>query len=180
MSSCAGLRHMMNVLGCIVVCFLADGTQAADSDYPNRPIRLVVGFAPGGGADASARIVAPKLSDFMGQNWLVDNRTGAGGNLASEIVARANPDGYTVLLAIDTQLTASPTLYTSKGPGSNCQTELIQPGPFDCYRKKIWQAKSMAISCEDSLSFQPPSPRKRTKTRAWPYHSDNLRSRQML
>ena len=111
MSSSASLKHMMNVLACIVVCFLAGGTQAADSDYPSHPIRLVVGFAPGGGADASARIVATKLSDSMGQNWLVDNRTGAGGNLASEIVARANPDGYTVLLAIDTQLTASPRLY---------------------------------------------------------------------
>ena len=101
----------MNVLGCIVVCFLAGATQAADSEYPSRPVRLVVGFAPGGGADASARIVALKLSDLMGQNWLVDNRTGAGGNLASETVARANPDGYTVLLAIDTQLTANPILY---------------------------------------------------------------------
>jgi tripartite-type tricarboxylate transporter receptor subunit TctC len=111
MSSRARLWHMMNVLGCIVVCFLAGGTQAANSEYPSRPVRLVVGFAPGGGADASARIVALKLSELMGQNWLVDNRTGAGGNLASETVARANPDGYTVLLAIDTQLTANPLLY---------------------------------------------------------------------
>jgi tripartite-type tricarboxylate transporter receptor subunit TctC len=71
----------------------------------------VVPFAPGGGVDATARIVAPKLSEFMGQNWVVDNRTGAAGNIASEIVARANPDGHTVLLALDTQLTANPSLY---------------------------------------------------------------------
>jgi tripartite-type tricarboxylate transporter receptor subunit TctC len=92
-------------------CILAGAPQAADSPYPVRPVRLVVPFAPGGGVDATARIIAPKLSESMGQNWLVDNRTGAAGNLAGEIVARANPDGHTVLLALDTQLTANPSLY---------------------------------------------------------------------
>ena len=85
--------------------------QAADSAYPTRPVRLVVGFAPGGGADASARVVAPKLTELTGQNWIVDNRTGAGGNIATEIVVRAAPDGYTVLSALDSQLTANPSLY---------------------------------------------------------------------
>ena len=85
--------------------------HAAEPPYPTRPIRLVVPFAPGGGVDATARIFAPKLSEDMGQNWLVDNRTGAGGNVAGEIVARANPDGHTVLMAIDSQLTANPSLY---------------------------------------------------------------------
>jgi tripartite-type tricarboxylate transporter receptor subunit TctC len=90
---------------------IAAGVQAADSAYPTRPVRLVVPFAPGGGVDATARIIAPKLSESMSQNWVVDNRTGAAGNIASEIVARANPDGQTVLLALDTQLTANPRLY---------------------------------------------------------------------
>ena len=92
-------------------CIAAGIAQAADSAYPTRPVRLVVPFAPGGGVDATARIIAPKLSESMGQNWVVDNRTGAAGNIASEIVARANPDGQTVLLALDTQLTANPSLY---------------------------------------------------------------------
>lgn len=92
-------------------CVTASVAHAADSAYPTRPVRLVVPFAPGGGVDTTARIIAPKLSDSMGQNWIVDNRTGAAGNLASEIVARANPDGHTVLLALDTQLTANPSLY---------------------------------------------------------------------
>lgn len=92
-------------------CIAAGAAPAADSAYPTRPVRLVVPFAPGGGVDATARIVTPKLSEFMGQNWVVDNRTGAAGNIASEIVARANPDGHTVLLALDTQLTANPSLY---------------------------------------------------------------------
>lgn len=92
-------------------CMTAGAVQAAESGYPNRPVRLVVPFSPGGGVDTTARIVAPKLSDTMGQTWVVDNRTGAAGNIGSEIVARANPDGYTVLLALDTQLTANPSLY---------------------------------------------------------------------
>lgn len=92
-------------------CMAAGAVHAAESGYPTRPVRLVVPFSPGGGVDTTARIVAPKLSDAMGQNWVVDNRTGAAGNIGSEIVARANPDGYTVLLALDTQLTANPSLY---------------------------------------------------------------------
>src|SRR5512134_1643752 len=101
----------MNAIALLGLCLVAGIAQAADSAYPTRPVRLVVPFAPGGGVDATARIVAPKLSESMGQNWVVDNRTGAGGNVASEIVARANPDGHTVLLALDTQLTANPSLY---------------------------------------------------------------------
>jgi len=100
-----------NAIALIGFCIAAGVAQAADSAYPTRPVRLVVPFAPGGGVDATARIIAPKLSESMGQNWVVDNRTGAAGNIASEIVARANPDGQTVLLALDTQLTANPHLY---------------------------------------------------------------------
>lgn len=83
---------------------------AAES-WPARPIRLVVPFPPGGGADASARILVPKLGDGTGQQWVVDNRGGAAGNIATEIVANAAPDGYTVLLGFATALTVNPTLY---------------------------------------------------------------------
>lgn len=100
-----------NAIALLGFCIAAGLAQGADSAYPTRPVRLVVPFAPGGGVDATARIIAPKLSESMGQNWVVDNRTGAAGNIASEIVARANPDGQTVLLALDTQLTANPSLY---------------------------------------------------------------------
>jgi tripartite-type tricarboxylate transporter receptor subunit TctC len=111
MTSRARQRLITNTIALLACCIAAGVAQAADSAYPTRAIRLVVPFAPGGGVDATARIFAPKLSEAMGQNWVVDNRTGAGGNVASEIVARANPDGHTVLLAIDTQLTANPSLY---------------------------------------------------------------------
>lgn len=84
---------------------------AADAAYPTRPIRLLVPFAPGGGSDTTARILTPRLHEAIGQAWVVDNRGGAGGNLAAEIVARAAPDGHTVFLGFNTVLTVNPTLY---------------------------------------------------------------------
>ncbi|MBC7779777.1 MAG: tripartite tricarboxylate transporter substrate binding protein [Proteobacteria bacterium] len=83
---------------------------AADS-YPVRPIRLVVPFPPGGGADTAGRILVAKLGESTGQSWVVDNRGGAAGNIATEIVTSAAPDGYTVLLGFATALTVNPTLY---------------------------------------------------------------------
>jgi tripartite-type tricarboxylate transporter receptor subunit TctC len=84
---------------------------AAAASYPNRPVRVVVASAPGGGVDAVARIISLKLSDSMGQTWVVDNRPGAGGNVGAEIVTRANPDGYTALTSTSTLLTVNPSLY---------------------------------------------------------------------
>jgi tripartite-type tricarboxylate transporter receptor subunit TctC len=72
---------------------------------------LLVPFAPGGGSDALARIITPKLADGLGQIWVVDNRGGAGGNLAAETVAKAAPDGYTVFLGFATVQTVNPALY---------------------------------------------------------------------
>lgn len=83
--------------------------QAAD--YPARPIRVVVGFQPGGGVDTLARIMAEKLSKLLGQQIIVDNRPGAGGNIASEFTVRAAPDGYTVMLATMAGLAINPSLY---------------------------------------------------------------------
>ena len=84
---------------------------AATTDYPSKPVRLLVPFPPGGGADAMARIITPKLTERMGQTWVVDNRGGAGGNMATEVVATALPDGYSVLLGFNTALAANPALY---------------------------------------------------------------------
>src|SRR5687768_14308892 len=99
--------------GMLAVLLLAAAAlvHAAEPSYPTRPVRLIVGFPPGGSTDALARIITPKLGDAMGQNWIVDNRGGAGGNDAAEMAAHANPDGHTVFLALSTQLTASPSLY---------------------------------------------------------------------
>ena len=111
MTSPVRLSHGMSILVLLVFCAAAGVAQAAEPAYPARPVRLVVQFPPGGGPNALARMISPKLSAAMGQNWVVDNRPGAGGNLATEIVARANPDGHTALLALDSTLTASPSLY---------------------------------------------------------------------
>jgi tripartite-type tricarboxylate transporter receptor subunit TctC len=78
--------------------------------YPNRPVRVVVGFPPGGPTDVIARIVAQTLSDSLGQQFFVENLPGAGSNTASGQVARANPDGYTIMV-ISTGFLVNPTLY---------------------------------------------------------------------
>jgi len=67
-------------------------------DYPNRPVRVIVPFAPGGGADITGRVIAQKLSESLGQQFIVENRAGAASNIGTEFVARSAPDGYTLLL----------------------------------------------------------------------------------
>ena len=67
--------------------------------YPTRPVRWIVGFAPGGGTDITARVMGQWLSERLGHQFVVENRPGAAGNLATEAVVRAPPDGYTLLLA---------------------------------------------------------------------------------
>jgi tripartite-type tricarboxylate transporter receptor subunit TctC len=96
----------------LLAALAAAGAIAADN-YPNRPIRMLVGFAPGGGTDLTARPVAQKLSETMGQQVIVENRPGAAGNIATEHVARAAPDGYTILMGTIAALAINPSLYSN-------------------------------------------------------------------
>jgi tripartite-type tricarboxylate transporter receptor subunit TctC len=102
---------MMKSLFCAVAACMSLSAAAADDNYPTRPVRLLVPFAPGGGADALSRIITPKMHDALGQAWVVDNRGGAAGNIAAETVAKAAPDGYTALMGFSTVLTVNPSLY---------------------------------------------------------------------
>ena len=86
-------------------------SAGAQDKYPSKPIRIVIPFPPGGGADAVARPLAPLLTEALGQPIVIDNRGGANGNIGAEIVAKAPPDGYTLLLA-NSSLTISRGLYT--------------------------------------------------------------------
>jgi tripartite-type tricarboxylate transporter receptor subunit TctC len=95
----------------LAVVLLLGGVSAASAEgYPNRPVRVVVGFPAGGPTDVIARLVAQKLSVALGQQFFVENIGGAGGNTASAQVARAPPDGYTIM-AISTGFVVNPSLY---------------------------------------------------------------------
>jgi tripartite-type tricarboxylate transporter receptor subunit TctC len=102
---------LLAFLGCGSI-FIADATA---QDYPTKPVRFIVPFAPGGGTDVLARIVAPKMSETLGKQVIVENRTGAGGNLATEQVAKSPPDGYTILLAYIGPIAVSPSLNSKLG-----------------------------------------------------------------
>src|SRR5262245_63884172 len=79
------------------------GVAAAQAAYPERPIRIIVPFPPGAGIDLIARMVGTKLSGPLGQQIIVDNRPGAGGNIGAEAAAKSAPDGYTILLINNAQ-----------------------------------------------------------------------------
>jgi tripartite-type tricarboxylate transporter receptor subunit TctC len=96
----------------ILTTLNASAAAAAQSDYPSRPIRFVVGFPPGGGADTATRSIAGKLGQLLGQQIIIDNRPGASGNIGTEIVARSTPDGYTLLMGSVAALAINPSLFS--------------------------------------------------------------------
>src|SRR3974390_697111 len=106
-------RGLTTVLALAGMAFLAQTSRAAD--YPTRNITLVVPYPPGGGVDGMARVVAQKLSDVFHQTVIVDNRAGAGGTTGTRIVARATPDGYTLLLGHPGTISINPSLYERLG-----------------------------------------------------------------
>lgn len=104
------VHHRLTCL--LSAAFFALGASAASaqSDYPTRPVKLVVGSSPGGGTDTTARLIQPKLAEFLGQQVLVENRPGAASMIGAEHVARSGADGYTLFMGIST-MTIVPSTY---------------------------------------------------------------------
>ena len=100
---------MSRVAAIVLFCVSAGSALAQDS--PNKPVRWVVGFPPGGGTDIVARIVGAKMQDAMGVPAIIENKPGAGGIIATEFIARSNPDGYTLLVGGSNAMTVNPVVY---------------------------------------------------------------------
>ena len=106
------LRGRTQLLAAVLASMaLAFAPSAFGQAYPNRPIKIVVTFPAGGGADFVGRAIAPKLTEALGQPVIVDNRAGAGGGIGNEVVAKSPPDGYTLLLGAAGAMTILPHLY---------------------------------------------------------------------
>jgi tripartite-type tricarboxylate transporter receptor subunit TctC len=110
------MRKLAVVLAVMLAAFMpAVGGQAYAQSYPSRTVTLVVPFPPGGGVDALARILAERLSVSLKQNVVVENRTGGGGTVGTRQVAKAEPDGYTLMLAHTGTISINPSLYANAG-----------------------------------------------------------------
>jgi tripartite-type tricarboxylate transporter receptor subunit TctC len=106
-------RNWTMFIALALAVIAADG--AAAQTYPARPIRMLVGFAPGGPADVMARLIGPRLYATLGQPIVIENRPGAGGTLAARLLAESEPDGYTLLLGNTSTLVVSPLMYKNVG-----------------------------------------------------------------
>ena len=130
---------------CLLGCTIA-AAQAAQSAYPNRPIRLVLPFAPGGGSDTLARMIGPRLSDRFGQPVVLENRPAAAGVVGADIVAKSIPDGYTLLGTTSTFVISG---------------ELHKSLPYDAFRD--FSPLTQAISSPFGLLVHPSVPAKSVK-----------------
>jgi len=109
----AGYRRAAAAAAAVVTSLVIASlpTQAQDN-YPSRPIRMIVPFSAGGPTDIVGRVMGAKMGEVLGQQFVIDNRTGAGGNIGAEAVAKATPDGYTILMATVSTNAINPGLYT--------------------------------------------------------------------
>ena len=108
--------HSSAVLAAAAWVALAGGAPAAaQSAYPAKPVRILIGFSPGGPSDILTRQLGAKLSEGLGQQFVYDNRPGAGGQIAAELAVKSPPDGYTLLMGNNSILAANVTLYQNSG-----------------------------------------------------------------
>ena len=150
------LRYFLGAALCAAVQFGSAQT------FPERPIQLIVGFPPGGGVDIVARQLAETLSDSLGQRVVVENRAGAAGNIAMEYVARAKPDGYTLLMGNLGMLTANPVLYPKLSFDASKDfapvarvvvTPLLAAVPINLPAQNVQQLIAMAKAKPNEMSF---------------------------
>src|SRR5215470_2435802 len=90
---------------------LASGRANADDRYPSKPVRIVVSFSAGGPTDTVARVMGAKMAELLGQQFVIENKAGAGGNIGADVVAKSPPDGYTLLMATVSTHAINPGLY---------------------------------------------------------------------
>jgi tripartite-type tricarboxylate transporter receptor subunit TctC len=102
------VRPIALAAACLIAAAVA---QAQTASYPNRPIRMIVPFAPGGASDFVGRILQPKMSELLGQQVVIDNRAGASGNIGVDLAAHAPPDGYTILLGNVGTMAVNPAIF---------------------------------------------------------------------
>jgi len=119
------MKLIFKLLSAIVLA-IATCTAHSQSNFPNKPMRLVVPFAPGGTTDILARVVSIKMSESLGQSIVVDNKPGAGGNIGADIVAKSSPDGYTLLLGTPGPVAINQSLF--KTMPFNPERDLVPVG----------------------------------------------------
>ena len=113
----------MRKLLLLAACALAAAPAGAQDSWPSRPVKVIVPSSPGGGTDLYARLLSQALSDSLKQQFVVDNRPGASGNIGAEAAAKAAPDGYTILVSANPALTVNPSLY--KNLPYNTERDLV-------------------------------------------------------
>jgi tripartite-type tricarboxylate transporter receptor subunit TctC len=133
------MKYAVVTLIAVPLALAALQSDALAANYPDKPIRMLVGFAPGGGTDTTARTIAQPLSEALGQQVVVDNRPGAAGNIAADIASKSPPDGYTLLMGTIAALAINPSLYKSL--------------PFDPI--KDFEPVTLAVSSTNVLAVHP-------------------------
>ena len=123
------MSHVLRLIPIAALALLAAIVAAATQTYPDRVVRIINPYPPGGSVDITARILAQKLSDNTGQQFIVENRTGAGGNTGADTVAKSAPDGYTLMFTAPPPLAINQTLYT-KGLPYDPAKDFVAIGTF--------------------------------------------------
>ncbi|MET0631772.1 MAG: tripartite tricarboxylate transporter substrate binding protein [Xanthobacteraceae bacterium] len=123
------MSHVLRLILTVIVSLLVVIVQAAAQTYPDRVVRIINPYPPGGSVDITARILAQKLSDNTGHQFIVENRTGAGGNTGADSVAKSAPDGYTLMFTAPPPLAINQTLYT-KGLPYDPAKDFVAIGTF--------------------------------------------------